>query len=59
VYPGDEAVTSGLNGTFPPGLLLGRVASVRASADVGYRSADIVPALDLGSVESVLVMWPR
>jgi rod shape-determining protein MreC len=56
VQPGDVVVTSGLDGIFPKGILVGRVRSV-SQKDVGlYQAADVVPAVDFAKLEEVLVL---
>jgi rod shape-determining protein MreC len=57
LQPGDLVVTSGIGELFPKGLPLGRV--LRAYAPTGlFRTAELEPAVDLTSVEEVLVL-PR
>jgi rod shape-determining protein MreC len=56
VQAGDVVVTSGLDGIFPKGILIGRVSSV-SRKDVGlYQVADVVPAVDFAKLEEVLVL---
>ncbi len=57
VTSGDLVYTSGIGGIFPKGLPLGRVTRVHAPTGV-FRIADIEPAVDLTTVEEVLVL-PR
>ena len=57
VTVGDFVYTSGIGGIFPKGLPLGRVTRVYAPTGV-FRIADIEPAVDLTTVEEVLVL-PR
>lgn len=52
---GDVVYTSGAGGLFPRGLPLGRVTRVHAPTGL-FRSADIEPAVDLTTVEEVLVL---
>jgi rod shape-determining protein MreC len=57
LQPGDLVVTSGIGELFPKGLPLGRV--LRTYAPTGlFRTAELEPAVDLTSVEEVLVL-PR
>ncbi len=57
LQPGDLVVTSGIGELFPKGLPLGRV--LRAYSPTGlFRTAELEPAVDLTSVEEVLVL-PR
>ena len=57
VRSGDLVVTSGVGQLFPKGLPLGRVGRVYASSGL-FRTAEIEPAVDLATVEEVLVL-PR
>lgn len=41
VKPGDSITTAGLGGQVPPGLLIGRVQSVNARANVVFQSAQV------------------
>ena len=52
---GDEVVTSGLGGTYPAGLLLGRVEGARIDPSKLFQQADIVPAAQLSSLKYVFV----
>lgn len=52
----DLVVTSGLDGIFPKGVLIGRVSGVTRK-DVGlYQVADVLPAVDFAKLEEVLVL---
>lgn len=57
LQPGDLVVTSGIGELFPKGLPLGRVLRVYAPTGL-FRTAELQPAVDLTSVEDVLVL-PR
>jgi rod shape-determining protein MreC len=57
LQPGDLVVTSGIGELFPKGLPLGRVLRVFAPTGL-FRTAELEPAVDLTSVEEVLVL-PR
>ena len=59
VVVGDEVVTSGLGGIYPKGLLLGRVAELRAATGELTQIAVVRPAVDLGRLEQVFVMLRR
>jgi len=54
VRVGDTVLTSGLGGVFPGGLLLGSVVSLRR--ETSGVSAEIRPAVELGTVEEVLLL---
>lgn len=57
VAVGDVVYTSGMGGIFPKGLPLGRVTRVHPSTGL-FRTAELEPAVDLATVEEVLVL-PR
>lgn len=59
VVVGDEVVTSGLDGIFPKGLRLGRVAELRGAGGRLTRIAVVEPAVDLGQLEQVFIMLRR
>lgn len=55
VQPGDEVVTSGLGGIFPPGLPVGTLTQVELSPS-GFRRGVVKPAVSLNAVREVLVL---
>ncbi len=55
VMVGDLVSTSGVGGVFPKGLPVGRVARVHPPNGL-FRIADLQPAVDLATVEEVLVL---
>jgi rod shape-determining protein MreC len=57
LQPGDLVATSGIGELFPKGLPLGRVLRVYSPTGL-FRTAELEPAVDLMSVEEVLVL-PR
>ncbi len=58
VNPGDRVVTSGLDGVFPKGLLLGEVVRVREEPGEVFQRVELRPGADLGRLEEVLVLAP-
>jgi rod shape-determining protein MreC len=56
---GDVVVTSGTDGVFPPGLVVGRVTSVKRKKTGMFLYAEVLPAVDLNKVEEVLVLSPN
>lgn len=56
---GDEMVTSGTDGVFPPGLRVGRITSLRRRNYGMVQSAEILPAVDMTKLEEVLVIRTR
>ncbi len=58
---GDALVTSGTDGVFPRGLVVGKVTQLERSAHGLFQEARVVPAVDPTRVEEVLVVtsWER
>lgn len=56
VIEGDVIVTSGLDPSFPPGLLVGEIAEVTGALDGLYTRALVRPIVDFGKLEHVLVL---
>jgi len=54
--PGDSVVTSGLDGIFPRGLLVGTVASVHREGPGLFLTVRVTPAVDFRALEQVLVV---
>ncbi len=59
VEEGDQVVTSGTDGVFPPGLMVGRITSLQRHNYGMVQSADILPAVDMTKLEEVLVIQTR
>ncbi|MGE5361040.1 MAG: rod shape-determining protein MreC [Bacteroidales bacterium] len=55
VKVGDTVVSSGIDGIYPKGLIVGRVERVDR-AGTGYKSIVVRPAVDFGALEEVLVV---
>lgn len=53
---GDEVVTSGTDGIFPPGLHVGTLYDVQRPAVGMFLTATVKPSVDLARVEEVLVI---
>ena len=58
VAVGDAVVTSGLDGVFPKGFTIGRVARVQETTGASMR-VEVVPEIDYGEIEEVLVLLDR
>ena len=56
IIPGDEVTTSGLGGTYPPGLVIGRVNQVYLDHSGLYQSADIIPTFNFRSLDLMFVV---
>jgi rod shape-determining protein MreC len=55
VAAGDLVVTSGIDGIFPKGLIVGAIQAVEKSG-TAYRRIAVRPAVDFGTLEDVLVV---
>lgn len=56
VEPGDEVVTAGLGGVFPPGIPVGQISDVKDSPDGFFKEASVLPHANLGSLREVLIL---
>ena len=56
VKQGDTVITSGLNGTYPPGLVIGRVTGVGGARQDIFHNVTVAPLASLSKLENVLVM---
>ena len=56
VKPGDSVTTAGLGGQIPPGLLIGRVQSVNARANVVFQSAQVETDFRVSQLRFVYVV---
>jgi rod shape-determining protein MreC len=56
VNEGDTVVTSGLGGTYPKGLVIGKVTGVDASRQELFQQVTVEPLAGLSKLETVLVM---
>ncbi|MET0406564.1 MAG: rod shape-determining protein MreC [Cystobacter sp.] len=55
VQEGDLIITSGTDGVYPPGLVVGRVTHLEKTEHGMFLGGDIVPAVDTTRLEEVLV----
>jgi len=53
---GDTAVTSGLGGNFPEGIIIGQVTSIRQFEFELYQTAEVRSLNDFERLETVLVI---
>jgi len=58
VVTGDVVVTSGIDGIYPKGFVIGRVVAVERSGGA-YRLISVEPAVDFSTLEDVLVVLTR
>lgn len=59
VQAGDQLVTSGLDGLYPPGLAVAKVVNVERRADSAFARIDLALAAVPGGVRHVMVLEPR
>ncbi len=59
VRAGDVVITSGLDGVYPKGLLIGQVREVTDAGSRLLATAQVEPAVDFGRLEQVFVMLHR
>jgi rod shape-determining protein MreC len=53
---GDLAFTSGLGGSFPPEILIGKVISPELKENELFQTASIQPSVDFSTLRAVLVI---
>jgi rod shape-determining protein MreC len=58
VQVGDQVTTSGVDGIYPPGLLVAKVASVDRKVDSGFARVVLTPNAKTDGVRHVLVIEP-
>lgn len=58
VVPGDRVFTAGIDGTYPRGILVGKVTSVEKGKDL-FKTVRCSPATDFSSLEDLIVLSPR
>jgi rod shape-determining protein MreC len=56
VKPGDLVLTSGLGGSYPAGIVVGQVISVRKRETDLFQTASVQPAANLANLQAVLVI---
>ncbi len=56
IVPGDEVITSGLDGLYPKGLVVGTVREVSRQSDTSDQYVVITPSVDFQRIEDVLVL---
>ena len=56
IQVGDSVLTSGLSGLSPKGIPIGTVSAVHKKENALFQEAEVLPRVDLFSVEEVLIM---
>ena len=56
VNVGDKLITSGLDGIYPEGLLIGHVSDVKKEGEEMFQEIEAVPLQDLNTVEEVAIL---
>ncbi|MCC6220500.1 MAG: rod shape-determining protein MreC [Deltaproteobacteria bacterium] len=54
--PGDRVLTSGLDGVYPKGALIGMVVDVKADVNSLFQDVRLLPSVDFNRLENVLVI---
>lgn len=57
--PGDRIVTSGMDGIFPRGLLVGEVGRVAREGPGLFLNVEVIPAVDFRKLEQLLVLTQK
>lgn len=56
IQVGDRIITSGFDGIFPAGLLIGRVSATDSDNGTLFQSVTVQPAVDVNELEEVVVL---
>ena len=56
IFQGDEVLTSGAGGSFPPGLIIGEISAIMSEAGGQTTYGVIDPACDLSTLSQVFVI---
>lgn len=56
VILGDTVVTSGMDGVFPKGLVLGTITAIKKAGNGLFQSVDVTPRVDFSKLENVFVI---
>jgi rod shape-determining protein MreC len=59
VEVGDRVITSGMDGVYPKGMLLGKVVAVRNQTKGMFQQVEILPGVDFQQLEDVFVVTGR
>jgi len=59
IKEGDLVVTTALGGVFPSGLLVGEIGKVFRSDVEAFQQAEILPAFDIGELETLFILISR
>jgi rod shape-determining protein MreC len=54
---GEEVITSGLDGVFPPGILVGQVIRTQRAGENLFLEIEVEPAADFSTIEEIFVVW--
>lgn len=58
VQPGDALTTSGVDGVYPPGLPVAKVARVERRSDAGFARIVLAPMMSMDNLRHMLVLEP-
>lgn len=59
VHVGDRVISSGLDGVYPRGLLIGVVTEVSSRPDSMFHDIRVKPSVNMDKVESVMIVVPN
>ena len=59
VHAGDEVITSGLDGRYPKGLMIGLVTEVQKKEQGLFQQADVKPLAELNKLEEVFILLEK
>jgi rod shape-determining protein MreC len=59
VKPGEMVLTSGMDGVYPKGLLIGTVAAVETGGATLFQTVEVKPAVDFSRLEEVLIVTAK
>lgn len=59
VHIGDRVISSGFDGVYPKGLLIGVIVDINSKNERMFRSISIKPAVDFAKLETVLIVKHR
>lgn len=57
IKEGEQVLTSGMDGVYPKGVLVGTVSQVGAATSGLFKTVEVKPAVDLARIEEVLIVF--
>jgi rod shape-determining protein MreC len=59
IKEGEQVLTSGMDGVYPKGVLVGTVSQISAGTAGLFKTVEVKPAVDLTRIEEVLIVFPN